>query len=131
MVSHQTSNNRIYLFASYPNDLVLNKGLFFGIIGNKLAKVKVAVKTDSVSVSVRVGDFIKDIVNKMGVEADTEVNMDRDTIMSGAFSEVLSDLLSQGKITKQNVSNILFEYMDAGILTKSDVAKISSELKII
>ncbi|MGV8086304.1 MAG: hypothetical protein ACP5N1_01610, partial [Candidatus Woesearchaeota archaeon] len=58
-------------------------------------------------------------------------NMDRDTIMSGAFSEVLSDLLSQGKITKQNVSNILFEYMDAGILSKSDVAKISSELKII
>jgi hypothetical protein len=57
--------------------------------------------------------------------------MDRDTIMSGAFSEVLSDLLSEGKITKENVSNILFEYMDKGVLTKGDVAKISSEIKII
>jgi hypothetical protein len=57
--------------------------------------------------------------------------IDRDTIMSGAFKDVISDLLNSKKITKEHVSNILFEYMDKGLLSKGDVAKLSSELKII
>jgi len=58
-------------------------------------------------------------------------DVDRDMIMSGVFKEVLSQLLDSKKITREHVSNILFEYMDKGIITKSDVAKISSDLKII
>jgi len=57
--------------------------------------------------------------------------MDRDTLMSGVFKEVLSDLMHSKKLTKENASRILFEYMDKGLLSKGDVAKISSELKII
>jgi len=58
-------------------------------------------------------------------------DIDRDMIMSGVFREILSQLLDSGKITKEHVSNILFEYMDKGIINKGDVAKISSELKIL
>ncbi|MGV8141381.1 MAG: hypothetical protein ACP5NW_02990, partial [Candidatus Woesearchaeota archaeon] len=57
--------------------------------------------------------------------------VDKDIILSGAFKDVLSELVSSGKMSKEHVSNILFEYMDKGLLTKSDVAKISAELKII
>ncbi|HYD03199.1 MAG TPA: hypothetical protein VEC16_02770 [Alphaproteobacteria bacterium] len=57
--------------------------------------------------------------------------VDRDIVMSRAFKEVLSKLLSQGRISKENVSKILFEYMDKGMITKAEVAKISAELKII
>ncbi|MGV8172157.1 MAG: hypothetical protein ACP5OA_05705, partial [Candidatus Woesearchaeota archaeon] len=65
-----------------------------------------------------------DMLNVLG-------QMDKGTIMSKAFTDVLSQLLKSGKMNKDNVSNILFEYMDKGLLTKSDVAKISSKLKII
>jgi hypothetical protein len=58
-------------------------------------------------------------------------DMDRDTLMSGVFKDVLSDLMHSKKLTKENASKILFEYMDKGLLSKGDVAKISSELKII
>jgi hypothetical protein len=57
--------------------------------------------------------------------------LDRNTLMSGVFKEVLSDLLQSKKLTKENASKILFEYMDKGLLNKGEVAKISSELKII
>ncbi len=79
---------------------------------------------------------INPILKKSTELSDSQViqmfgTMDRNTIMSSAFNEVLSELLSSGKITKQNVSNILFEYMDKGLLNKSDVAKISTKLKLI
>ena len=57
--------------------------------------------------------------------------MSKDKVMSAAFKDTLSSLLASGKIDKDNVSKILFEYMDNGLLAKSDVARISSELKII
>jgi len=58
-------------------------------------------------------------------------NLDRSRIMSDVFKDILSHLLKSGTITKENVSNVLFEYMDRGLLSKADVAKISSELKLI
>jgi hypothetical protein len=58
-------------------------------------------------------------------------NLNKEKITSDVFREILSHLIEGGKITKENVSSILFEYMDRGVLTKGEVAKISSELKII
>jgi len=58
-------------------------------------------------------------------------DIDRSKIMSDVFRDILSHLLESGTITKENVSNILFEYMDRKLLSKGDVAKISSELKLI
>jgi len=79
---------------------------------------------------------IKPALNTAEALTDTDAlkmfgEIDRDTIMSGVFKDVLSDLLTSKKITKEHVSNILFEYMDKGLLSKGDVAKLSSELKII
>ena len=55
----------------------------------------------------------------------------KEKLQSDVFKEILSDLLKSERLSKENVSHILFEYMDKGLLNRGDVAKISSELKII
>ncbi len=52
-------------------------------------------------------------------------------ITSDVFKEILSKLLLSGKIPKETVSNVLFEFMDEGTLSKADVAKILHDLKLI
>jgi len=81
-------------------------------------------------------DAVKPTLNNAGELTYSDViklfgNIDRDMIQSNVFREILSQLLDSKKIKKEQVSNILFEYMDKGIINKGDVAKISSELKII
>lgn len=58
-------------------------------------------------------------------------NLDREKIMSDSFREILSDLVSKGKLDKNTISTLLFEYMDRGIILKSDVAKILSQLNMV
>ena len=58
-------------------------------------------------------------------------NLDRDKLVSDVFKKILSSLIKSGKLNKESVSHILFEYMDQGALSKRDVAKILSELKLI
>lgn len=58
-------------------------------------------------------------------------NLDKERLTSDVFREILSDLVSKGKLSKETVSAMLFEYMDNGTIEKSDVAKIMSELKMI
>ena len=58
-------------------------------------------------------------------------NLDRDKIMSDSFKKVLSNLVSSKKLSSTAVSDILFEYIDKGTLSKRDVAKIMSEIKLV
>ena len=104
---------------------------------DKLQKINVDTVSKKISqISGTPQDDIKPTLNRTSELGYSDAiklfgDIDRETIMSGVFKEVLSQLLDSGKITKEHVSNILFEYMDKGMITKSDVAKISSELKII
>ena len=58
-------------------------------------------------------------------------NLDREKLTSEVFKDILSNLISTGKISRETVSSMLFEYMDKGQLSKRDVAKILSELKLL
>jgi hypothetical protein len=58
-------------------------------------------------------------------------NMNRTKLTSDPFKDILSSLITSGKLSKQTVYNLLFEYMDQGVLSKKDVAKILSDLKAV
>jgi hypothetical protein len=58
-------------------------------------------------------------------------NIDRDNLMSEQFTEILTGLIHNGKITKDTVSSFLFENIAKGKLSKRDAAKILSQLKLI
>ncbi len=58
-------------------------------------------------------------------------NMDHKQLTSDVFQEILAGLISTGKLSKESVMHFLFEYMDNGTLTKGDVAKIASALKLV
>ncbi|MGV8150613.1 MAG: hypothetical protein ACP5NV_02695 [Candidatus Woesearchaeota archaeon] len=57
--------------------------------------------------------------------------LDRQKITSKEFKNIMSDLESKGKIDKDSLSGLLFNYIETGDATKADVAKILSELKMI
>jgi len=94
------------------------------------------MSTKIANMSKTLKENIKPVLDTSSALSDTGAikmfgEMNRETLMSGVFKDVLSELLESKKLTKENVSKILFEYMDKGLLNKGDVAKISSELKII
>lgn len=57
--------------------------------------------------------------------------LDKQQIMSDSFKEIMAELVKKGKLDKDKVSAMLFEYIDNGIISKSDVAKIMTGLKLI
>jgi spoIIIJ-associated protein len=70
-----------------------NKGLFFGIIGNKLAKVKVAIKTDGIIAKVE--DFVYNVISRMGVEANLDTTLDGDNIEVNISGENVGILIGR------------------------------------
>jgi len=58
-------------------------------------------------------------------------NLDKAKLTSDVFKDILSHLILSGKLSKETVSGILFDYMDKEMLSKKDVAKIMSDLKLI
>ena len=52
-------------------------------------------------------------------------------ISANLFKEILNFLLKTGKITKHDISEILFDYMEKDYITRKEVAGILSSLKII
>jgi hypothetical protein len=58
-------------------------------------------------------------------------NLTRDQIMSNEFKQIIANLVAVGKLSKESVSHILFEYMDQKLLSKREVAKILTDLKLV
>jgi hypothetical protein len=112
-------------------DLISKKGLHNDIN----TKIAIDAPTMPEEPEEDISSSLTDISNSDKLNATDALKIfgkiDKNTIMSEAFKDTLSELISNGKMTKEDVFHILFEYMDKGLLTKSDVAKISSELKII
>jgi hypothetical protein len=57
--------------------------------------------------------------------------LDKDQLTSDVFKNIISGLVKDNKISKESVSSILFEYIDKGVLSKRDVARIMSELGLV
>jgi hypothetical protein len=58
-------------------------------------------------------------------------NLGKSELTSDVFKEILFNLIASGKLSKETVSSMLFEYMDQQLISKKDVAKIMSDLKLI
>jgi hypothetical protein len=107
---------------------------------NAFEKLK-SLKVDDVSskiadLSGKSEEKIKPVIKSSSTLDDKDAlrlfgGLEKDQLMSESFKDVMSKLMSSGKISKEHVSHVLFEYMDKGVLSKSEVAKISSELKLI
>lgn len=69
-----------------------NKG-FFGLIGGKRAKVKVSIKKNKEASSVRT--FLEDIISKMNVIAEVELNEDEENIFVNIKGEEVGILIGR------------------------------------
>lgn len=74
--------------------------------------------------------FSKDKISKKDVMKVFANVTSKNQIDANVFKAILSQLLGQGKLSKQTIADVLFGFMESELLTKKEVSDLLRELKI-
>jgi hypothetical protein len=92
-------------------------------IFEELAKMADSSKT-------QVRDTFSGKVSKQDAKKIFATVQKREDIDMDVFEAILTSLLGKGKLTKQTIDEILFEFKDRKLLTNAEVGKLRSRLKL-